>query len=564
MKLSKIITSLILCSCVSATSVFAAASSVEADASLNQDGTLLTISGTSSNANVLLEIFNPNKTVSDAASEATFLLTDNITVNSEDNRFNITYDISGRSEGKYHVYCDDGAEPVDTFWYISEESSNSIVSSLCSQSDAVALKSALYDEAPVEGISLEPVSKAEILGFDISLDDAGKTFVATFIKNSVNNGTTSKVFKSVGVLADILNKIKTGNTGNILDSSFNFRTPIWFETDDLLQKTTIAKIQEIYDDVLSDKGRELVINQLKVKDVTSLEDFEKLFLQENCVAALNNAKTQGHGHIDGVLTKANEIMPMNVPTYFALDTNGRTKVAGKLWAANITSYSTLLSSMDTYAKQENIPPKKDDVVKKNPPRSPGVSAAPGVGAPVVQPPVKVDRFNDIKNHTWAQSAIENLYDKGIVNGMGDGSFAPDKTVSREEFLTMLLRAIGVELTDKESTFADVPNDAWYTSYIMTAVEKGIMIGLSDGTAGIGASITREDCCVFIARAMGYTADTNENAFVDGDSISEYAVESVNAVFAQGIIKGDENKNFNPKSFCTRAQAAVMIDGMLNN
>lgn len=172
-----------------------------------------------------------------------------------------------------------------------------------------------------------------------------------------------------------------------------------------------------------------------------------------------------------------------------------------------------------------------------------------------------EEFSDLSDH-WAKDSVLALYNKGIVSGKGNGIYAPDDFVKREEFVKMVVMALNIE--DNEAIdFTDVSENAWYYSYICSAVKHGLVNGNGDGSFGVGANITRQDMSVIIVRAISdrliydYTGE-----FTDKDEISDYAMESVNALAGAGIINGKDNGKFEPKANATRAETAVMIERML--
>lgn len=181
-----------------------------------------------------------------------------------------------------------------------------------------------------------------------------------------------------------------------------------------------------------------------------------------------------------------------------------------------------------------------------------------------QTPETVTGFSDLSNHEWARTAIENLAKKGIINGRGNGEFDPAAKVTREEFITMLIKAMGETSFTESCIFSDVKSDAWYFKYICTAAEKGIINGYPDGSFGVGKIITRENMCVMVRRAMSAyniyaVKDKNTAAaFVDMESAAEYAQEDIMALARMGIVSGTGNDSFSPKANTTRAEAAVII------
>ncbi len=174
-------------------------------------------------------------------------------------------------------------------------------------------------------------------------------------------------------------------------------------------------------------------------------------------------------------------------------------------------------------------------------------------------------YNDVKPTDWYYNAVITLTQKGIVSGDGTGKFNPSDNVTREQFVKMILEATDTEITDSEHSFADVTKGAWYEDYVATAVEKGIVKGLSDKEFGVGTSITRQDMAVLIERVLTYKEfeieKSDVESFADVDEVSDYAKDAVASMKAIGLIQG-YNNNYNPKDNLTRAEAATVINSLL--
>lgn len=173
-------------------------------------------------------------------------------------------------------------------------------------------------------------------------------------------------------------------------------------------------------------------------------------------------------------------------------------------------------------------------------------------------------FLDLDSVSWAKDSVERLYKAGIVSGVGEGLFAPDTSVSREEFAKLIVLGLGLERTydAADMDFRDVDRNAWYSSYVLSAVSSGVVFGRDDGTFGVGDKITREDMAVMICRALSAkgvsTAAAAEAGFADAANISDYAAEAVSFLSERGILNGLDDGSFEPQSCSTRAQAAVVI------
>lgn len=175
-------------------------------------------------------------------------------------------------------------------------------------------------------------------------------------------------------------------------------------------------------------------------------------------------------------------------------------------------------------------------------------------------PEEKAKFADLEKASWAKEAITALADKGIISGRSETSFAPNDFVTREEFLSILMRAFAMTDENARCDMEDVKADAWYYSAVASAYTKGITKGISENEFGIGQNVTREDLCVLAYNAAKEFIEGSSGrlGFSDFEQIAEYAQKAVSAMAEAGIISGMDNGEFAPKSFATRAQTAVII------
>jgi hypothetical protein len=154
------------------------------------------------------------------------------------------------------------------------------------------------------------------------------------------------------------------------------------------------------------------------------------------------------------------------------------------------------------------------------------------------------------------------YEKGIVNGMGDGTFAPDNLLTRAQLVKLLANFDGADLSGyTASSFSDVSKGAWYTAPIAWAAEHGYVTGYSDGTFHPNDTVTREQMCTILSRYLAdhqYVAAQALSSFTDEAQISGYAANHVYTCAALGLISGMEDGSFSPKTGTTRAQAATVF------
>lgn len=179
-------------------------------------------------------------------------------------------------------------------------------------------------------------------------------------------------------------------------------------------------------------------------------------------------------------------------------------------------------------------------------------------------------FSDISGH-GASNEIKELSARGIINGMGDGSFNPDGSMTRAEFAAITVNALGFQVFSA-NVFSDVPVDSWYCPYVSAAFDKKIVSGVSEHEFAPEALITREQAAVMMKRAAalcGLFGEYDEkasrdvlSAFSDYKSVSPWAIEAAAFCFDKGIIP-DDDILIRPMEPAKRAEIAVMIYNLLS-
>jgi len=232
-------------------------------------------------------------------------------------------------------------------------------------------------------------------------------------------------------------------------------------------------------------------------------------------------------------------------------------------------------AFDTIASFENVAgPLVDNLLGQigtpPPPQRP-VGGNPGasIGAPT-GPTVPEDNqgnvvFNDLGPVSWAQEAITYLAEHGIVAGRGNGIFAPNDGVTREEMVKLVVTAFSDTNSGAECDFSDVSTDRWSYPYIATAFNLGLITGVDASNFEPTGSITRENLAVILYRTYNYAGKkvVAENAsYTDSENISSYAKDAVNAMAKLGIMEGMGDGTFSPKTVVTRAQAAKVIYSLI--
>ncbi|WP_315372476.1 YDG domain-containing protein [Paenibacillus xylanexedens] len=169
--------------------------------------------------------------------------------------------------------------------------------------------------------------------------------------------------------------------------------------------------------------------------------------------------------------------------------------------------------------------------------------------------------SDIEGN-WAESQITKWIDKGFIHGYEDGSFKPNNTITRAEFLSLVNRSYGFTETATVS-FKDVTLSNWAYAEVSKAVKAGYIKGYRDGTIGANKPISRQEVAVIISDLLDLSNEASTgNHFTDSNTIASWAKNSVDAIVAKGILQGYDN-NFNPNKPITRAEAVVALDRSVN-
>lgn len=170
-------------------------------------------------------------------------------------------------------------------------------------------------------------------------------------------------------------------------------------------------------------------------------------------------------------------------------------------------------------------------------------------------------FTDLADYPWAAGMISKLAQAGVISGRTSTTFEPGASVTRAEFLSMLVRAFSLTSDNTEVPFGDVGGE-WYYDSIRIAYGLGIAAGYEDGSFRPDAQITREEMAALALRAASKAGISipsgNAVTFTDSWDIADFAKEAIDTMTAAGIINGMGDGTFAPKETANRAQAAVII------
>ena len=185
------------------------------------------------------------------------------------------------------------------------------------------------------------------------------------------------------------------------------------------------------------------------------------------------------------------------------------------------------------------------------------------GTEPVDPKPQEGKFADVADDFWAAKDIYTLKDAGIIGGKSATEFDPEGDVTRAEFAKMVVGLFGYKATSDAVNFEDCKAEDWFTPYVAAGVEAGVIKGVSDTEFAPNATITREDACTILGRALNKVAQSNELKFTDADKVAEYAAPYVALLSELGYVNGYEDGSFAPTNNITRAEAAKIIAGIYN-
>ena len=178
-------------------------------------------------------------------------------------------------------------------------------------------------------------------------------------------------------------------------------------------------------------------------------------------------------------------------------------------------------------------------------------------------------FTDVKPEHWFAASVAYCVEKGYVSGMTETTFVPNGKLTRAQFLTILAKLDGVDLTKydtADSGFTDVKTSHWYNEVVCWAVENGITSGLSKTLFGPNNNVTRAQLARFFyvySEKNGINVDgrADLSAFPDVEKVADWAKTPVEWAVNAGLISGvaKDGKNYlDPNGTATRAQATVMF------
>lgn len=178
-------------------------------------------------------------------------------------------------------------------------------------------------------------------------------------------------------------------------------------------------------------------------------------------------------------------------------------------------------------------------------------------------------FKDVKEGNWFKEAADYCYGQGLISGTTSTTFSPNAVCTRAMIVSILYRLSGSPYVwEGDNQFSDVKNGAWYAKAVIWAAENGIVAGMGDGKFAPDASITREQLASIMMRYASFRGMRNPDAgvmligFPDHDKVSSWAGNGMSWAVGCGLISGnpgEDGQNYlDPKGTATRAQFASIL------
>lgn len=532
-------------------------SSVEA--AFSADGTGVTISGVAENlsgSEVIIKIANEGCSDSDigtANKDALLLLDDRIIEN--DGKFSISFKLADAvKDGRYYLYISNENFECGKveLWYLNDSTRDELIKSVLSKTSADEVKKALFDDkiTYTDGSEYNAAQRLALINTAYSVEY--NSFIADVIFN--DKPADYERFKQCFSKASVMAAIYYGDYDAVTDTGGDFVTAAWKDGE------PAYKAYNNYCKLLSTQSKLDLLKCLNKEKITKTALFDEEFIKQTVYYCVYGAETKGYGHIADML---DELLPLtgdSFTNYYSLGNAEKSKLCSDLYLSAQSNYDGVKSFI-----QNNSRSSGGQTGGGSGSSSVGGKSG-GIGGSDVTVEVGYNNtagsFTDLGGFEWAKDAISTLKSRGIINGVSANTFEPSRSITREEFIKILVVSLKME-TVGNTAFDDVTDDMWCAPYIGAAVKNNLSNGIGGNRFGIGTPVSRQDCAVFIYRALknSLPQPIENTAFTDRDDIADYAADAVDCLAQCGIIKGFENK-FLPLGNANRAEVAVMINRLI--
>lgn len=561
---SKIVTSLVLAGCMSASNVLAAPLAEISEISENQYGIKISknIDSEDLGKKINIVVLNPGKTVEDIGVDTDALQMQNA-LKAENENFSYIFplhldDVNDTGVYKVRIKVEGKTAEECEVYFASNADRKGFIERINNAQSHMELYGVLEDAKIALSYDNE-------LYNSINKDKLSQMMYEDIQKNKLDTENISKATNQVKeyIITEAFNE---GLMSGLFDGKYEFlnKEIVKLETIDV-NGADIYKT--VYSEVLNEKGKKLVAESLMNNEYKNISELKSDFATFTMMYAITNSSKSGSGHVSKILTEKNaKVTGIDILKYLEIQSSTKKAlIDDELMSKTYSKLSDVEGFIDTAIK--NLP-------KDKPSGSGGSSGGSGGGSVAITVPSNVtienqgteqknETFNDLEGYDWAKDAILYMHEKGYVNGVSEGKFAPEKNITREQFVVILLRAFEEELTAEGDEFSDVLLESYYEKYVNTAYKRGIVNGIGGGMFGVGQNVSRQDFVTMIYRALknkGIELKENKSIvqFTDNEQIADYAKEAVEKLVRAGAVNGFSDGTFNPTGLCTRAQAAKVI------
>ena len=530
-------------------------SSVEA--AFSADGTAVNISGVAENlsgSEVIVKIANEGYSDSDisTANKDALLFLDDRTVES-DGKFSFSLKLANAvRDGRYYLYISNRDFECDKIelWYLNDVTRDELIRSILSKTSAAEVKKALFDDkiTYTDGSEYNAVQRLALINASYSEDY--DSFVSDVIFN--DKPMDYENFKQCFAKATVMAAIYNGDYGAVADSNGDFVTAAWKDGE------SAYKAYDKYSELMSTKSKFDLLRSLNKERITKTDLFDKEFIKQTVYYCVYGAETKGYGHISAMLDKLLPLTGDDYAGYYALGAAAKSKLCSDLYLSAQSGYDGVKSYIQSSSQSTG-----GTTGGGSGSSSGGGGKSGGIGGGDVAVDIGynsngANEFYDLAGFEWAKDAITVLKGRGIINGVSATTFEPSRSINREEFIKMLVVSVNMPLGGNAS-FEDVTDGMWCVPYIGAAAANNLVNGIGGNRFGVGTQISRQDCAVFIYRALKdrLPKTGTKAAFGDSADIADYAADAVDCLAQCGIINGFDN-NFLPNGNANRAEVAVMI------
>ena len=171
-------------------------------------------------------------------------------------------------------------------------------------------------------------------------------------------------------------------------------------------------------------------------------------------------------------------------------------------------------------------------------------------------------FTDVVEGKWYYDAVHTAVNNGWFNGTSATTFSPDGEMTRAMIVTVLYRMEGAPAVGSDTAFTDL-TAGWYKDAIAWAAENGIVEGVGEGRFAPNTAVSRQQIATILYRYSEFkgqdiSAVGELATFADGTAVSDYAVGAMRWAVGEGLIQGKTGNLLDPKGSATRAQVATIL------